>query len=337
MRKILVVSIILTLISILGLAQKRQKNINKPANTEAKQQNRNVKEKATPNNEDLTKPGRHEISIQADGVTRWFILYVPKIYNSSKPASVVFAFHGGNGGMKNLFQTRGDLISLSDSKNFLLVMPNGQNGKDNLGSSFWNAVHCCGITLPNRVSDVEFVQAMVDKLKKNLSIDTKRIHSVGFSNGGMLVHRLASEMPDVFASMATMCATIGGHNLPSKEDIFPTSKAPIPMLMMHGTSDTRVNYNGGFSDESPQRYDVPFSTTVSFWVKANSCNQKPSIENLKGRKGNIKVETYTGCKNTADTIAMSLENVKHGWLDKAFAGFDGTAEAIDFFEKHPKR
>lgn len=337
MKKILLVGIILMLVSILGLAQKRQRPINKSGNNETKQEKENPKQTVDVNNKDLTQPGRHEISIQVDGVTRWFTLYVPKNYNASKTSPVVFAFHGGNGGMRNLFQTRGDLVSLSDSKNFLLIMPNGQNGKDNLGSSFWNAVHCCGITLPNRVSDVDFVQSMMDKLKKNFSVDTKRIHAVGFSNGGMLVHRLASEMPDTFASVATMCATIGGHNLPSKEDIFPTSKAPIPMLMMHGTIDTRVNYNGGFSDESPQRYDVPFSTTVNFWVKANSCNQKPTIENRQGRKGNIKVETYSGCKSNAETVAMSLENVKHGWLDRAFAGFDGTGEAVDFFEKHPKK
>lgn len=336
MKKIILISIILMLVSILGLAQKRQKGTNKATNNETKQEAQNPRQKANAK-EDLTKPGRHDISIQVDGVTRWFILYVPKTYNSSKPSSVVFAFHGGNGGMINFFQSRGDLVSLSESKNFLLVAPNGQNGKDNLGSSFWNAVHCCGIELENRVSDVEFVEAMIDKLKKNLSVDAKRIHAVGFSNGGMLVHRLAAEIPDVLASVATMCGTIGGHNLPSKEDIFPTSKAPIPMLMMHGTSDTRVNYNGGFCDESPQRYDVAFSTTVSFWVKANSCNQKPSTDNIRGRKGNIRVETYSGCKNTADTVAMSLENVKHGWLDKQFAGFDGTTESINFFEKHPKR
>lgn len=102
MKKILLVGIILMLVSILGLAQKRQRPINKSGNNETKQEKENPKQTVDVNNKDLTQPGRHEISIQVDGVTRWFTLYVPKNYNASKTSPVVFAFHGGNGGMRNL-------------------------------------------------------------------------------------------------------------------------------------------------------------------------------------------------------------------------------------------
>ena len=286
---------------------------------------------------DLTKAGRHDVSVRADGIKRWFILYVPKRYNPSSPTPLVFAFHGGTGGMNNMFGTRGDLIALAETKNFLLMFPNGQDGNDNLGSSTWNAGYCCGAAIMTGKSDVEFVRVMVQKLTSRLAVDRRHIHAMGFSNGGMFTHKLAAEMPDTFASVATMSAAIGGHNFPATENLVPMAKASIPIMIMHGMADTRVNFNGGFSSGVPKRYDMSFNETVSFWVKVNSCNATPATETRKGGKGDINGSRYQGCANGADVVSLAIQNVKHGWMDRAFAGFDGTGQAIAFFEQHPKR
>ncbi len=285
----------------------------------------------------LTKAGRHDVSVWADGIKRWFILYVPERYDHTNPTPLVFAFHGGAGGMNHLFETRADLIALAEAKNFLLVFPNGQDGHDNLGSSTWNAGYCCGPALLTGRSDVEFVRVMVQTLRSRLAVDRRHIHALGLSNGGMFTHKLAAEMPDTFASVATMAAAIGGRHWPATENLVPVAQAPIPIMIMHGMADTQVNFNGGFSSRIPRRYDMSFNETVSFWVQVNSCHATPATETRQGGKGDINVSRYRGCANGAEVVALAIQNVEHGWMDRAFAGFDGTRQAIAFFEQHPKR
>ncbi len=123
-----------------------------------------------------------------------------------------------------------------------MAIPDGSNFSDNRGASTWNAVHCCNPSLRLNVDDIGFVRRMIDTLSVTLKIDATRIYAIGGSNGGMLTHRLAAEMPDVFAAVEVSAGTISGKvdSLSSEVTVQPTQ--PIPIMMSHGLNDRNVNY-----------------------------------------------------------------------------------------------
>ncbi len=280
-----------------------------------------------------TTAGEHTASIEADGLKRWFIYYVPKSYKSGTAAPLVFALHGGNGSMQDLYSTRGDLIALAERDGFVVVFPNGQNVLGNRGSSVWNAVWCCARAHETNKSDVDFVRGMVSALSGALTIDPKRIHAVGFSNGGMLGYRLAAEMPDTLASVVVTGAVAGGRDTVTGQMTRTQPSKPVPLLIMHGLVDRTAPVEGGQSAQFPELFYLSQVESLAIYTSAYHCGATPAASSIQGSKGRVRVNRYT-CD--ADLVTMLMEGVAHGWPDTEFAGFDGTAEAWEFMKAHPR-
>jgi polyhydroxybutyrate depolymerase len=83
----------------------------------------------------------------------------------------------------------------------------------------------------NKIDDVGFVRALIDKLAENFPIDRRRIYATGMSNGGMMAHRLAAEASDIIAAVAPVA---GGMVLPAL-----ISKRAVPVMHMHSVDDPR--------------------------------------------------------------------------------------------------
>lgn len=83
--------------------------------------------------------------------------------------------------------------------------------------------------------DVAFVSAVIDRFDRPT-------YAVGYSNGGQLLHRVLREAPDLFAG-----ATIIAAGLPVDGDFLlaGVEPGPAPVLIVHGTGDPIVPYEGG--------------------------------------------------------------------------------------------
>ena len=282
-------------------------------------------------------PGRHDLPLVVDGTTRWLGYYIPKRYDAAKPVPMIVAFHGGNGGTNNMFETRGDLLAEADAKAFIVVFPNGQNKDDHKGSSVWNAGYCCAASYAGLAQDdVRFARELVARLSSGLAVDPKRVHAMGFSNGGILIHKIASEQPELFASAVTMSCAVGGKPSATAPLEVPTAKGAFTIAHLHGMSDTHVNYLGGPSSDKAERTDLSFADTVGHWVKASGCNPTPTKQTATGKKGKIFIDTYAGCSSGKEVRGISVENHAHAWADVDSAGFDGTAQGVDFLLAHPR-
>lgn len=86
-----------------------------------------------------------------------------------------------------------------------------------------------------RIDDVGFVRAVVERF------DRPAI-AIGYSNGGQLVHRLLREAPGLLTGAAVVAA-----GLPVDDDFTLVGVAPdpVPLLLVHGTADPVVPYEGG--------------------------------------------------------------------------------------------
>ena len=308
-------------------------------------QRRNQNSSSLPSN----VPNTVQKSLEFDGVTRTFLVHTPPAYDGKKMLPLVLCFHGGLGSGKQMERTTG-FSQLADRENFIVVYPDGinQQWNDGRGTTF------SGATTAN---DVGFVSALIADMQKNYKIDARRIYATGVSNGGIFSHRLGVEMSDKFAAIATVVA-----NLPvdpkTAQPIAPGAgkTKPLSVLMINGTDDTFVKWNGGRVRGSTGEVTSVAQTVLS-WVKADGCRQTPQIENLPDKFPDdgttVRRESYNGCKEGAEVVLYAIVGGGHGWHGSSSGGeragfirnFTGnlsreinSTEVIwEFFKKHSKQ
>ncbi len=285
-------------------------------------------------------PGDSQGELSFEGRTRTYILHVPPSYTGQEPLPLVIFLHGGGGNAQGAARTYG-VSTEADQEGFIVVYPNGTGVlRDRVLT--WNAGHCCGYALENRVNDVGFIRALIDKLQSQLNIDPTRIYATGHSNGAMMAYRLGAELSDVLAAIAPVAGTIGGRVSPASPlVIIPEPSEPVAVAAFHGKLDSHVLYDGGHGlSTSGERIDLSVNQSISFWVAANRCSLIPERE--VSRSGNIIKETYSHCANNADVVLYTVVNGGHAWPG-ATRGEHPTQEISatellwEFFEQHPKR
>lgn len=198
-------------------------------------------------------------SITHDGIQRDYRLYIPAPYDGSEQVPVVFNLHGYT---SDAFQQEiyGDFRPIADTANFFLVHPQGT--EDNTGTTFWNALGFPGET----VDDVGFISALIDTIASEYNIDLDRVYSTGMSNGGFMSYKLACELPDRIAAIASVTGSMVEQDLNTCN---PTE--PIPVMQIHGTNDLSVPYSGS------QGGFVGIEELVAAWANKNNCSGSPSV------------------------------------------------------------
>lgn len=135
--------------------------------------------------------------------------------------------------------------------------------------------------------DVAFIRTLIDEISRTHRIDRERVFAVGFSNGGQLVIRLAHEVPELFAGIALIGAT-----QPTPENFAPSTdrKGALPVLMVHGTKDPNVPYEGGMASLlgfHPRGPGLSAPATAQYWARRNAITAAPTVTALpaRGRDG----------------------------------------------------
>src|SRR5688572_21090183 len=165
------------------------------------------------------------------GERRRYTVYLPESYHkhSSKTFPVVYNFHGGGMTMtEQMFYSR--MNEAADKYNFIVVYPQGVKQDWNVGFD---------MSYTKGIDDVGFINALHSRLKKELRMDSIRVYATGLSRGGFFCHRLAVELPEIFSAIASV-----GGPLPDSVAFFHKKKLPVSMMMIHGTADSIVKYDG---------------------------------------------------------------------------------------------
>lgn len=89
------------------------------------------------------------------------------------------------------------------------------------------------------VNDVSFVSALIDHIQQTRNIDSRKIYATGFSRGAILAQTLACQIPDKIAAFASVAYRFQFNSQSSCQP--PT---PVSMLMINGTKDLEVHYQG---------------------------------------------------------------------------------------------
>ena len=199
-------------------------------------------------------------------VERTYYLYIPKCYQKENKTPLVVALHGGGGlARKMITFTRFDEIS--EKENYIVLYPQGYKRQWNDGRE--------AVSIPAQelyMDDVGFVNALIDYVCSTYLIDTNRIYVTGVSNGGFMTTRLGCELSRKITAIAPMISTFP-RALQSK--CHPAN--PMPVMLINGTADPLVPYNGGEVKvgRKPRGKILSTDETIAFWVKHNQCFAEP--------------------------------------------------------------
>jgi polyhydroxybutyrate depolymerase len=285
-----------------------------------------------------------------DGLERTYGVYVPA--EVLDPAPLVFLFHGGGGSARKTWaQEHGrSWRTLADEHGFVLVLPEGRPDPGDPDAHRWNDCRTDGesTTILSTEDDVGFIVGLIDAVTEAVPIDPDRVYVTGVSNGGMMTYRLAIEAGDRFAAAAAVVA-----NLPDPSEC-GTPPSPIPILIMNGTDDLVVPFEGGCvaGDRCERGRVLSTAETIAFWVDVNGAPTEPTVEKLPNRAwfdgSRVTVYTFLDDLGGADVVYYHIQGGGHtvpGFertspLLETVAGaknrdIDGPTEIWAFFEEHP--
>lgn len=264
-------------------------------------------------------PGSTDAVLQFGGKSRQYALHVPAGY-TGQPTALVFSMHGfmSNYGEQQVLT---GFSELADREGFIVVYPNGAG--DSMLS--WNAGDCCEYTETDR-DDVGFVAALIDEVGRSACVDLDRVYATGYSNGGFLSHRLACELGDRIAAIATVAGVLG---IPP-ESCNPGR--PISVLQLHGSADLVVPYPGG----TPAGWEMSFpgvappqfrsaEATRDFWAMENGC----SMQLTPGyAMGDVACQTYADCPAEGSVELCTVDAGGHTWPSGDHSTIGGPLNAM---------
>lgn len=234
-------------------------------------------------------------SISFGGQSRSFIVYAPASYIPGNPVPLVFVLHG-------LTQTGQAIMNVSnfnsvaDTANFILVYPDGISNAWNINANLPGA---------STADDIGFIEALIDTISANYTIDQNRIYSCGFSAGGFMSHMLACKSSRCFAAIASVAGTMTDSVYNSCAPIFN-----LPILQIHGTSDNIVNFNGSLGNKSA-------TDVVDYWKNFNGCNAAPIITSLPNTSlldfSTVQLLDYSPCSNNDLVQMLKVNGGGHQW------------------------
>jgi polyhydroxybutyrate depolymerase len=264
-------------------------------------------------------------SINHNGSSRNYALYIPPGYNGKDALPVVFNFHGSNdNALDHLFNTS-DMRSVAsfEQNPFFLVYPEAGicDGKTTWNSSAQGGVNC--------LDDLDFIETLIDSLSLNFKIDESKIYACGYSEGGAMALSLGVSKSNRFAAVGSVSGTMLNFNTPLN---------PMPTIIVHGTDDGVFPYLGDTVNNSIQ-------LQLDFWVHFNNTETVPLLSSETNNFNGITTEHYRyiqGDNNVAVEHYKIIGGI-HSWrLDQAI--FPAGSSADDdtglllwkFFENYSK-
>ena len=242
-----------------------------------------------------------KLSIKVGGVTRNYLLHSPANLPAGKSAALVLVFHGGGGHDWNMPGfTHFD--ELADQESFYVAYPDAVNRhwNDSRGES--------------DADDVGFTRELIATLEKAHAIDPRRIYATGISNGGFFSNRLACDLGDKIAAIASVAATMPK---PLASDCKPAR--PISVLYMQGTDDPLVPINGGtvgFVKGRGRGENISLADAAKFWREVDHITSAPQTKDLPDHYNDgthVRLQLWTGGKDDTEVDVYTIEGGGHTW------------------------
>ena len=291
-------------------------------------------------NDSSTVKHDYSASIVSGGLERTYSVHICSSYDRSRPTPLVIVLHGGGGTGQGMPKLSG-FNAVADKENFIIAYPDGFEKHWNDGRGIQWQSHI------ENTDDVGFISALIDHLSDELNIDARRVYVTGVSNGGMMSHRLGCELAQKIAAISPVVS-----NIPVNMAPVWSPPRPVPVLIINGTDDPLVPWDGGDIHFGKTKLGEVLSVadTVKFWVEKDQCSSSPVITQLPDKDPadgtTVRKEVYGGCEDGAEVVLYAIEGGGHTWpgglqylpesvIGKTSREFNASEVIWQFFKAHP--
>jgi polyhydroxybutyrate depolymerase len=246
-------------------------------------------------------------TIKINGDRREYITKLPINENEEMP--LIIALHGGGSNWRkfNKGTTRNTLEKAANNIGALLIFP---AGKDN----HWNDGRQVNLKNRKKYDDVKFISKLIDHVIEKYDVDADRVFVTGMSNGGFMAIRLAIELSDKIKAVAAVSAQMGFQNK------FLKMRHPISFMLINGTKDPVVPYNGGemklFKFSKSRGNVLSTDETLEYFLKNNNCIKRSvnsSQDNHKLDMTSLVINHYKNCDRDVEVKLIKVVGGGHAW------------------------
>ncbi|MCR9289981.1 MAG: T9SS type A sorting domain-containing protein [Bacteroidetes bacterium] len=220
-------------------------------------------------------------TIQHDGLTREYSIYVPASYDGTTNFPLLFNLHGG-GGTNSAWQAASDMRPIADTADIILVYPQARPDPSDGNSFNWIP------KVPGTFDDVPFFSSLIDTIASNYQIDQNRIYACGYSLGGDMTFELGCKLNNRIAAIAPVARTMQAN-----PNSFCSPVHPTGVLTILGTDDLVSPYNGIVFGGI--EYYISAAATHIYWATHNNCDTTAAIDIVSPSVERYTWSTASGC------------------------------------------
>jgi polyhydroxybutyrate depolymerase len=275
-----------------------------------------------------TAPATGEVNetMTSGGATRTYLRYVPPGVDPTKPLPLIIDIHGlGSNAVQQEAVTQFEVLAAKE--HFVVLTPQGLNNRFNTNNVTPNA-------------DVTFMSSMLDQVEGAVCIDTARVYSTGYSDGGLMSSVLACQLSDRITAIGVVSGLLHGPDCkPSR---------PVPLMVFWGKKDQVLPFYGGLGPALlalltgkpippgatvptaplPAAHDQgfpPVEQVVSSWASTNQCPSQ-SVPITVG--SDVTQNIYAPCGQGSMIRFYVVADGGHAWpgsqiLSKGASGAGG--------------
>lgn len=276
-----------------------------------------------------------------EGVERGYEVVVPTAHDGARPVPLVLNLHG-IASPPGVQRAISGMAEAAEQRGYVVVFPRG-TAEGELAS--W--------PVDTRRTDeaVASIEAVLDEVGARVCVDEARSYATGLSNGAMMASRLACDLDDRIAAVATVAGAVAPDDCGADR--------PVPLMAFHGTADRVLLYGGGVGpglaeagvtpDELAEATGAtgllgPADETLATLASRNGCAPDAVEEQVSEH---VVATIWSGCDDDADVVLYTVEGGGHSWpggpTADALAGVLGeTTDEVSanglmwaFFRDHP--
>ncbi len=246
-------------------------------------------------------------TLQHDGKTRRYRLYIPASYDSNKASPLILNYHGFTNDINTQYN-QSNFQQLAEANQFIFVTPEG------LGFLKGWAINN---NFGGNEDDVGFTNSLIDKIESDYNINAKRIYATGFSNGGFFSYRLACELSNRIAAVASVAGSMTRRWITNNQC---QPQHPTAVLQITGTNDNVISINGNGTNE-------PIADVMEYWSSRNNGDATPEVIQLGGGSSR---SIWDNGDNGVTAEFIRVQGKGHSWNG---GGVNTSQEIWNFFSR----
>lgn len=234
-------------------------------------------------------------TIDHGGEQRSLGLYVPASYQAGTPAPIFVVLHGRSSSPKAMHGIS-DLARVAEARGAILLYP------ATVGNIWADGGHEILGRREVAHDDAGFINAAIETVSRDYSIDRERLFLVGFDSGGDMAYRLACSGGVRNAGAAIVSALLWSYTAEACATPTPTS-----MLIVHGRRDEMAPTSGLDAPEPARARRFGVTETMRFWRSANGCDRAT-------QSGGNNSVYYASCGSGRALAYVGVGQGAHSWF-----------------------